>query len=145
MFFSCCCIVLLALLQCSSHIVVTLLIILVSLPGSSCVVASLFSSCYLYSSRDATLFFSCCYLCSSHVVTFLFPHCCLCFFCTIASTLFTMLHRSSCVVASLVSHYRSSLCRRSSTNLILNIVLLVLLLLLFPWLVWYFPSPPCHL
>jgi hypothetical protein len=29
-------------------------------------------------------------------------------------------------------------------NLALGIALVVLLLLLFPWLVWYFPSPPCH-
>jgi len=106
--------------------------------------------------------------CSSHVTTMLFLHCCLSFFMLLCLlclhyylallvllplffshfcfTLFTMLPHSSHIAIPSVVHWSSGTYWPSfwchSFHII--IILFTLLLPLSPWLVWDFPSFPCH-
>ncbi len=127
--FSHCCGVLFVLLLCSSY-----------------TIPSFFSCYYLFSSHDVVLFFL--------LLPLLFSCYCLTLLTFVPFAFFALLplpfSHSYIILLALLpcfSHIaapRFVIDLQIPANLALGIALVVLLLLLFPWLVWYFPSPPCH-
>jgi hypothetical protein len=117
-FFSCCCITLLVLLPLSLHLCITLFMLhCYSFP----IVALFFSRCLYYFSHDALVVFLKLSHCSFHATLILFSH-----WCYQSSS--TYLPNSWCCFSCVI----------------VVVILFALVLMLFLWLVWYFPSPSCH-
>jgi hypothetical protein len=121
---------------------------------SFCIVALLLSNCLVllalmcYSFHVTLLFFSCCCIVFLTLPLLLFSWC-PCWFSHIVVLLFSC-YIAALLTLSFLSHW---CCQSWSTYLpnswccyfhIIIIVIFALVLMLFPWLVWYFPSPSCH-